>query len=387
MPLVAIGELCDFTSGNGFTPRDWKTSGLPIIRIQNLNGSRDFNYYQGAPDPLWLINPGDLLFAWAGVKGVSFGPTIWNGPQGVLNQHIYRVRPRSHVDAKWLYYALLEVTAEIEKKAHGFKTSLVHVHKSDITRAKVALTDPDEQHKIAEVLLEWDAAIEKTEKLIEAKEKRFSWLRGQSIHANAAQCKHPRISDVADRVQRKTDGGTYPILTISSASGFVLQKEKYSRFMAGKSLEDYILLQQGEFAYNKGNSLRYQFGCIFQLQNYDAALVPHVYVCFKLRDSVDPGYLSHVFQADYLKRQLGAIVNSGVRNNGLLNIRPNEFMKVTVPIPPLDLQRRIAATLNNAQQEIDLLKQQAAAYRKQKRGLMQKLLTGEWRVKTSKEGA
>jgi len=89
-----IGDVCDFESGNGFRPQDWKTKGLPIIRIQNLNGSDSFNYFDGEPDPAWIVETNDLLFAWAGVKGVSFGPTIWNGPKGVLNQHIYRIRPK-----------------------------------------------------------------------------------------------------------------------------------------------------------------------------------------------------------------------------------------------------------------------------------------------------
>ena len=47
---VTLGDLCQFISGNGFRPSDWKSSGLPIIRIQNLNGSRSFNYFDGEPD-------------------------------------------------------------------------------------------------------------------------------------------------------------------------------------------------------------------------------------------------------------------------------------------------------------------------------------------------
>ncbi|MFH0726942.1 MAG: hypothetical protein V2B19_11435 [Pseudomonadota bacterium] len=50
-------------------------------------------------------------------------------------------------------------------------------------------------------------------------------------------------------------------------------------------------------------------------------------------------------------------------------------------MPPIEEQKKIAETLNTARQEIDLLKNQVEAYRKQKRGLMQKLLTGEWRVR------
>ena len=90
--------------------------------------------------------------------------------------------------------------------------------------------------------------------------------------------------------------------------------------------------------------------------------------------------MRHLFAADYLKPQLRALVKTGVRNNGLLNIRPDEFMSTKVPLPPFEHQLRIANYLDAARAEIDLLKQKLAALRTQKRGLMQKLLTGQWRL-------
>jgi type I restriction enzyme S subunit len=256
---------------------------------------------------------------------------------------------------------------------------------TDLLKTFPVLVPPlPEQTAIAALFSNWSLAIEKVERLIAAKERQLKWLHEQIILAPARLEKKWRlfrICDIAERIQRKSDSGIFPILTIASASGFVLQEEKYSRFMAGKSLEDYTLLHRGEFAYNKGNSLRYQFGCVFSLQDYGKALVPHVYVCFKLHEDVDANYLDHVFKADFLKAQLSALVNTGIRNNGLLNISPANFMKVTVPLPPIDQQKQIAAILTTARQEIHLLKKQAEAYRRQKRGLMQKLLTGEWRVK------
>lgn len=95
---TTIGDICDFENGHGFRPPDWSKSGLPIIRIQNLNGSKDFNYFAGEPEKDWIVEPGTLLFAWAGVKGVSFGPKIWDGPKGVLNQHIYKIYPKANID-------------------------------------------------------------------------------------------------------------------------------------------------------------------------------------------------------------------------------------------------------------------------------------------------
>jgi type I restriction enzyme, S subunit len=149
--LRQVGTLAKFTSGNGFRPGDWGKKGLPIIRIQNLNGSREFNYFAGKPDPQWLIEPGSLLFAWAGSRGVSFGPRIWDGPTGVLNQHIFQVHPEAGVDKEYLYWVLWWITERIEKKAHGFKTTLVHVHKSDITDATVPFPPREEQRAIAAI--------------------------------------------------------------------------------------------------------------------------------------------------------------------------------------------------------------------------------------------
>lgn len=148
--VKTIGSLCSFANGNGFKALEWSDKGLPIIRIQNLNGSRNFNYYQNEPKSQWIIEPGELLFAWAGVKGVSFGPCIWNGPKGLLNQHIYRIRPNKGVEKRWLFECLQHVTRLIEQRAHGFKSSLLHVRKAEITEQKVAVPPIKEQIQIAQ---------------------------------------------------------------------------------------------------------------------------------------------------------------------------------------------------------------------------------------------
>ena len=61
-------------------------------------------------------------------------------------------------------------------------------------------------------------------------------------------------------------------------------------------------------------------------------------------------------------------------------------MKLPVSIPSIDKQKEVVALLDTAQQEITLLKKLADQYSTQKRGLMQKLLSGEWHIK-NKEAA
>jgi len=147
-----IDELCRLTNGNGFRPPDWSDQGLPIIRIQNLNGSRKFNYFAGLPKEKWIVEHGDLLFSWAGVRGVSFGPCLWTGPRGVLNQHIFKVHTAKGIRKKWLFHAMELVTARIEEKAHGFKASLLHVHKSEITSQLIGVPNESEQTEIVRAM-------------------------------------------------------------------------------------------------------------------------------------------------------------------------------------------------------------------------------------------
>lgn len=381
---MTVADVCDMRNGHGFGPEDWGTTGLPIIRIQNLNGGRKFDYFSGQPEERWLVEPGQILFSWAGTKGVSFGPTVWRGTRGVLNQHIFKVQPKDNIDGKWLYWALKHVTERIEAHSHGFKATLVHVKKSDIDRQPISVPPRREQCRIADILLTWDQAITTAERLLANSQKQVNALLQQLLIKPAARGEWPMapIGDLSERVQRRAiEDEKLPVLMISSGCGFVRQDEKYSRFMAGKSVENYIALNRGEFAYNKGNSKLYEFGCVFPLQSHERGLVPNVYVCFKLSESLHAGFYEHLFRADYLHDQLGALVNTGVRNNGLLNIRPTDFLACEVPVPPLEEQQRIAEILAAAttwveqhEQSLDLLKQEKAA-------LMAQLLTGKRRVK------
>ncbi len=148
-PLKPIGSLCEMTNGYRFKASDRSTTGLPIIRIRNLNGSRDFCYFGGRPKPGWTVEAGDLLFAWAGVRGSSFGPRLWPGPRGVLNQHIFRVRPGEGVVKEWLFETLRLVTRTIEERALGFKSDLLHLRKAEILDQPVPVPPLEVQRWIA----------------------------------------------------------------------------------------------------------------------------------------------------------------------------------------------------------------------------------------------
>lgn len=257
---------------------------------------------------------------------------------------------------------------------------------SSLAKYEILLPPLLEQKKIADILSAWDRAIEATEKLLVNAERQKRGLMQQLLTGKrrlpgfSGSWMHSALAEISTRVQRKTDGGEHPILTISSASGFVRQDEKYRRYMAGKSVENYVLLRKGEFAYNKGNSKAFEFGCVFDLNEFQTGLVPHVYVCFRLKGGLNQRFFRALFAADYLRPQLSRLVNTGVRNNGLLNISPSEFLSIQVPVPSYAEQEALGTILEKATALEVKLRTDLELLRLEKSALMQQLLTGKRRV-------
>lgn len=147
---VRLGDVVNLINGRAFKPADWGSEGVPIIRIQNLNGSTEYNYYSGSVDPKHSVIDGDLLFSWSGSRGTSFGPFVWHGPTGVLNQHIFKVIPRAVVMLQFIYGLLSYLTIRIERRAHG-SAGLVHVTKGQLEKEPLLIPQLDEQGKIGQV--------------------------------------------------------------------------------------------------------------------------------------------------------------------------------------------------------------------------------------------
>lgn len=146
---IQFSALAEYMNGNTFDAGDWRTQGLPIIRIQNLNGSKSFNYFVGVVDSRWQVRHGDLLFAWSGQRGVSFGPRIWSGPEGVLNQHIFKVIEKNDVVSKEFLFEILRFRQSvIEDSAHGFKDSFLHVTRGELGAVFAGVPLPEEQSMI-----------------------------------------------------------------------------------------------------------------------------------------------------------------------------------------------------------------------------------------------
>lgn len=322
-----------------------------------------------------------------------YGPPVfqvYRGLSGAYNVALIKASPKSEeIDPDYLYYTLKQrrlfrLIDALSQRSSG----QTGVDMDALNNFPLPLPPLSEQRSIAKVLRTWDEAIERMETFRSMKlELRKGIIQQLLGSGKEGMMEWPlkRLSELSQRIKRTTDGKVHPVMTISAKSGFLMQSDKFARNMAGKSIERYTLLLEGEFAFNKGNSKTAPYGCIFRLGR-QSALIPFVYYCFKMDDDLHHPFYEHLFATGALNHQLSRLINSGVRNDGLFNLYTDDFFGCQIPVPPFEDQVKIARAITALNDELSLIEAEIAAVKRQKSGLMQKLLTGEWRVGVDGQG-
>ena len=158
-----------------------------------------------------------------------------------------------------------------------------------------------------------------------------------------------------------------------------MQSEKYSRDNAGQSLKKYILLKQGELAYNHGASKAKQFGCCYELTEPEAR-IPYVYHCFKINEDEYTPYVAMALNNTKMDQQLKRLVSSSVRMDGLLNISFEDYMSVTLHLPSFIEQKHIADFLTKLDERIAYQERLITSLKKYKRGVFETVFSRKLRL-------
>ena len=162
-----------------------------------------------------------------------------------------------------------------------------------------------------------------------------------------------KLGEVVKEVTRNDSTSEAPIMMITANNGFIEQSERYAFNNAGESLKKYILLEKGELAYNHGASKLRPYGSCFALTTAENARIPFVYHCFSVENQ-NAEFMSIELNSSEIENQLRKIVSSGARMDGLLNISFDEYSSVSVVLPSIEEQDRIAGFLRNLDRLITL---------------------------------
>ncbi|RUH99056.1 restriction endonuclease subunit S [Pseudomonas aeruginosa] len=190
---------------------------------------------------------------------------------------------------------------------------------------------------------------------------------------DAGEWQNPTLGEISEPVEERVGNRKLTPVSISAGIGFVPQAEKFGRDISGNQYKLYTLVRDGDFVYNKGNSLKFPQGCVYDLRGWGEVAAPNVFICFRLKCGYENGFYRQCFEKNSHGVQLRKHITSGARSNGLLNISKDAFFSVRIPVPDHAEQQKIADCLSSLDELITAETQKLDALKTHKKGLMQQL--------------
>lgn len=345
MTKICLGETARFINGAAFKPTDWEEKGLPIIRIQNLTGTGErFNYTTRQVKPDLIVESGDLLVSWSATLDVY----RWNGPRGVLNQHIFKVLPASNVDPDYLFYALKSVISELSAKTHG--STMKHVVRGDFESTRVLMPELDEQRRIADLLSRAEGIVRLRR---EAQKKAAEIIPALFIDMFGDPTTNPKglpVRKVSDFVTRfeggkniqagSENGSAYRILKVSAATSGIYRESE-----SKPAPDDYIppashIIRIGDMLFSRANTKELVGATAIVVQTNGKTLLPDKLWRFVWAEPVEQAYMHALFQSDHVRRELGKL-SSGT-SASMRNISQAKLFGLNLPVAPYAEQHRFA---------------------------------------------
>jgi type I restriction enzyme, S subunit len=315
----------------------------------------------------------------------------------VINQQLHGLICSEKVLPEYLCHVLR--SKEKEMLSLAGRTTVLYLNSSKCESINILLPPIAEQRKIAEILGTWDKAIALTEKLITAKQKRKKSLIEQLLLSKFKSLEFRKtfptdwylvtIGKVITMSQyglsiASEEQGEIPILGMKDLSeGRVLLNDLARVSISQEDISKFCL-QRGDILLNRTNS----YDLVGKVAIYDSDKTT-VFASYIVRFQFDiakvlPEFVNYFLNSSIAQQRLKRLATKGVSQ---ANINPTVFREqFLIPIPPLSEQKAIADILKKVDIEIELSRKYYYLLKTQKRGLMQKLLTGEWRVKIEEAG-
>jgi len=288
-----------------------------------------------------------------------------------VNNHAHIVGPGEQCLVDWFYFFFQhrDITHSVTRQGAGrYKLT-----KSALERLSIVCPSIPEQQRIASILRTWDEAIEKLNAIILSADRQLSAVRQhlfESVYRSRKGLERARA--IFETVSEKARPDL-PLLAVMQDIGIVRRDELDRRVaMPDGETSGYKVVQPGNFVI----SLRSFEGGI-ELSNV-LGLVSPAYTVLRPTRKICVDYFKHYFKSRSFIGRLDKMI-FGIRDGKQIAFR--DFGDMHIPCPSMEVQKAHALILNAATQTIDTNRKLKTALENQKRGLMQKLLTGKWRVK------
>lgn len=390
--LESIAEISQgISKGRNLTLSE--TISLPYLRVANvLDGEFNLNEIKEiqllkSEKEKYLLKSGDLLITEGGDPDKLGRGGIWKGQIDpcVFQNHLFRIRPQIAIlNPSFLSYYIAGKRAKNYFLSCAKQTTgIASINSSQVKATPIVVPPLPEQKKIAKILSTWDEAISKTQKLVDILKERNKGL-AQLLLTGKKRLKGFRepwrkvkFQSIFKEKREIANASKHPLLSVTK-NGIVSQEQYFKKEIASEDTSKYLIIKKGDFVMS---GLNFWMGSVDILTIADIGMVSPAYKTFvsnKREYSLD--FLSFWVKGKGLHEALigASIIGASIVRR---NLDKEMLQNWEFSFPAYEEQKQIARVLLNANEELLSLERAIQVLRFQKKGLMQKLLTGEIRVK------
>ena len=377
---VTLGAVCVFKGGSGFKEsfQGTESGEHPFIKVSDLNlpGNEKYvlhsNNWVSAAELKLLkatLQPiGATVFAKVGAALKLNRRRVLVRPTVIDNNMMAAIPDEMHLNREYLYYFLLGE----DLGRFSQESAVPSINQGHLESIQIPLPPLAEQRKIAEILRTWDEAIETAEAELKAKQERKRWQLQNALKQASKEVKHLNtVGSYFHPLSERNSEGLAP-LSVTQDAGVVLRSDMTRRISYDEdTIGTYKVVRPNNFII----SLRSFEGGI-EMSDVTGCVSP-AYQVFGPNPGVNVRYFRHYFKSqDFVKRL--AVTVFGIRDGKQISY--SHFSEVKIPVLTHDAQEQLADVADATELDIKLSLERLSKLREQKRGLMQKLLTGEVRV-------
>ncbi len=358
---------------------------LPYLRVANVqDGYLDLAEIKTIcvrPERVerYRLQVGDVLLTEGGDFDKLGRGAVWLGEiENCLHQnHVFAVRPyKRHLLSSYLSaLAGSDYGRKYFLSCSKQTTNLASINSTQLKAFPLLLPPLAEQKTIADLLSAWGEAIEKTEQLIAEKEAQYT--AQLSMRLSAGRRNFVRLKSFLTEVaERNRTLSVDRVLSVTNSNGFVRPEDHFDRQVASENLSNYKIVSKGQYAYNPS---RINVGSIARLDKWDQAVLSPMYIVFRINEGsfLNTDIFLHWLKSRETRQRIRLSAQGSVRNS----VSFADFCAIGFPDIKPQEQAVLADYFNALLLEIERLRLLVVKYRDQKRGLMQRVLTGEWRVR------
>ena len=297
-----------------------------------------------------------------------------------INQDLRAIYPDlNKVDGDYIVQVL--PTLEREFRRYSCGSTVMGIGIDDLKSVKIFLPPLAEQRKIAEILRTWDEAIETAEAELKAKREYKRWLMSR-VMGNFSDKK-----SVSQFGTLKKGGAILREKLRPEGVPVVLYGDIYTKYgeivtrlasrVDATAVVDGVKLNSGDIVFAGSGETAEEIGKCIAYVGEEAAFAGGDVVILS-NHGQDPKYLGYALNSEDAIRQKMRLG----QGSSVMHLYKDDVASIKIPLPLISEQRKFGEILYGADTDIELINQRINSLRVQKRGLMQKLLTGEVRVAT-----